>query len=143
MSGTDARIGGAEPLKVGKLAAGDLDRDGGDTTDWRAVDLPEGGAWRATVSTEPATARLAVGLYDRTGELLVAGVYPAEPGAEPDDLPAEGGGELVLDFEAAEAGPVFVRLMHRGGGKNTWGVKVEAREAESGGAKGARKPALD
>ncbi len=128
-SGLDAHLGGAEPLKVGKLAAGDLDGPGGDTTDWRAADLPEGGAWQLTFSTEPASARVAVGVYDRTGELLGAGLYP----------PA-GGGELVLAFEAAEAGRVHIRLMHRGDLANTWGLKVSRAEAAAGGRK---KPVLD
>ncbi len=128
-SGTDAHLSGAEPIKLGKLATGDLDRAQGDTTDWRALDLPAGGAWRLTLSTEPASAGVAVGVYDRTGELIAEG-----------RVPGEGGGEAVIDFETASAGRSHVRLKHVGGGKNTWGVKVEAREADSSGPK---RPVID
>jgi hypothetical protein len=128
-SGRDAHLSGAEPIKLGKLATGDLDRDAGDTTDWRAVDLPAGGAWRLTFATEPSNARVALGVYDRTGELLGAATFPA------DDE-----GEAVIDFASASAGRHHLRLMHQGGGKNTWGAKVEAREAASSGPK---RPVID
>jgi hypothetical protein len=128
-SGADAHLSGAEPIKLGKLATGDLARDAGDTTDWRALDLADGGSYRLTFSTEPATAQVALGVYDRTGELLATASFPGEEG-----------GEAVIDFDAASAGRHHIRLMHRGGGRNTWGVKVEAREAASS---GPRKPVID
>ena len=71
----------------------------------------------------------------REGEL--SNPYPLAPNQS---SCGEEGGEAVIDFDAASAGRHHIRLMHRGGGRNTWGVKVEAREAASS---GPRKPVID
>lgn len=120
-SGPDAFLSAAEAMKLGELATGDLDTDEGDTTDWKALTL-ESGEWQLEFTTDAASAHVAVGVYDRYGELVAAGVRKGAAG-DP----------LRLSFEARSAGRFFVRLEHRGGGKNTYGVTIDGALGKGGG----------
>jgi hypothetical protein len=120
-SGPDAFLSSAEAMKVGELSPGDLDADEGDTTDWKAVTL-ESGAWQLEFTTDAKGAEVAVGVYDRYGELVAAGV---RKGAASDPL--------RIAFEARDGGRFFVRLEHRGGGRNTYGLTIDGAEGKGGG----------
>lgn len=120
-SGPDAFLSTAETMKVGELATGDLDTDEGDTTDWKAVSL-ESGTWNLEFTTDKAGARVAVGIYDRYGELVAAGVRK-DASSDP----------LRISFKARDGGRYFVRLEHQAGGKNTYGVTIDAALGGGGG----------
>jgi len=125
-SGPDAFLSTAESIKVGELANGELNVDDGDKTDWKSVDLA-GGTFALTFTTDKASANVAVGVYNKHGELVGAGIRK-----NGNDDP------LVIGFEVRSAGRHFVRLEHREGGKNIYGVQVD-----EGSASGPSKPVID
>jgi hypothetical protein len=67
-SGPDAERHQAKALAVGKPEADTVDYSGGDRTDWRVIDLQDGGFLTVEVMLDNPDANVTVALFDRYGK---------------------------------------------------------------------------
>lgn len=124
-SGGDAHRHEAAVIPLEDWATGELNRDEGDTTDWKQVVLQEASKLKVELSAESKGAVVAVAVFDKYGAILVK------------EGQIKGGGEVLSLAVAAPApGPLFVRVTQRGGGKTVYSVRAVIAEVGSGGGGG-------
>jgi hypothetical protein len=124
-SGGDAFRNEAQNIPLEDWATGELNRDDGDTTDWRSISVEEGSDLKVELSAETKGSVVAVGVYDKFGAPL---------GKEGQ---VKGGGEVLsVALKAPSSGPLFLRVAHRGGGKTVYSVRAVVADGGDGGGGG-------
>ena len=120
-SGGDAFRNEAAEMKLDELVTGELDRDGGDTTDWKFVKLEDPGKFTVTLSTDKKSTAVLVGVYDKFG--VEVGVGAKKKGSED---------AIKVPVNAKLAGKYFVRVEHRDGDKSTYSLKASLGQGGGG-----------
>jgi len=112
-SGGDAYRNEAQAMPMGEWVAGDLDLDGGDRTDWKAVDLDTGGKLNVEFNADEAGAAVSVAVYDRYGYALGSVARPK--GAE---------GPVKVTVKAKRDGRYFIMIQQKDGGATAYSVRA-------------------
>ena len=120
-SGGDAFRNEAQEMKLGELVTGELDRDGGDTSDWKFVRLEEPGKFKVALSTDKNGAAVLVGVYDKYG--VQVGVGAKKKGSAD---------AIEVPVNAKSGGKFFVKVEHRDGDKTTYSLKAALGQGGGG-----------
>lgn len=118
-SGGDAYRNEAQPMPLDEWVTGELDRDNGDTTDWKQVAV-DGGKLTMELKADKKGASIKIEVYDKYG--ISIGVGAA--GSKEDSLAVP---------VNAKGGKLFVRIEHRGGPKTAYSVRATADGGGDGG----------
>lgn len=112
-SGGDAYRNEAQAIPLGEWVAGDLDGDGGDRTDWKAVELDSGGKLNVELNADEKGAAVDVRVYDRYG-------YPLGSVARPKG----GGGPVKVTVKAKRDGRYFIMIQQKSGVGTAYSVRA-------------------
>lgn len=118
-SGGDAYRNEAQPMPLDEWVTGELDRDNGDTTDWKQVAV-DGGKLTLELKADKKGASIKVEVYDKYGVSIGVGAA----GSKEDSLAVP---------VNAKGGKLFVRIEHRGGPKTAYSVRANADGGGDGG----------
>lgn len=121
-SGGDAYRNEAQPMPLDEWVTGELDLDGGDTTDWKSIDLEATGKLNVELKADKKGAVVHVGVYDKHG--LALGYGTRKAGAE----------LLSVPVKAAAEGRYFVRIVHKDGAKTVYSVRAVMDDSGGGDA---------
>ena len=120
-SGGDAFRNEAQEMKLDELVTGELDRDSGDTSDWKFIKLEEPGKFKVAFATDKAGAAALVGVYDKYG--VQVGVGAKKKGSAD---------AIEVPVNAKSGGKYFVKVEHRDGDKTTYSLKAALGQGGGG-----------
>lgn len=120
-SGGDAYRHEAQAMPMDEWATGEIDRDGGDATDWKVVSIDEGGKLMVELKADSPGARIQVGVYDKHG--ISIGIGSTQAGEEGVKVPVNLKGK----------GKLFIKIEHRGGDKTAYSVRAKMTASGGGG----------
>lgn len=119
-SGGDAYRSEAQPMPLDEWITGELDRDGGDTTDWKQLTF-DGGKLAIELKADKKGASILVGVYDKHGVSIGTGTAGSKDDGVSVPVNVKGRGRL------------FIKIEHRGGDKTAYSVRAVADAGGSGG----------
>lgn len=119
-SGGDAYRNEAQPMPLDEWVTGELDRDSGDTTDWKQL-AADGGKLTLELKADKVGASIKVEVYDKHGLSIGVGAAGSKEDSLSVPVNTKGGGKL------------FVRIEHRGGPKTAYSVRAKADGGGDGG----------
>jgi len=111
-SGGDAYRNEAQPMPLDEWVTGELDLDGGDTTDWKSVEIATAGKLSVELKADKKGAVVHVGVYDNHGLALGDGTRKA------------GSDGVTVLIKAASEGRYFVRIVHKDGDKTGYALRA-------------------
>lgn len=120
-SGGDAYRNEAQPMPLDEWVTGELDLDGGDTTDWKSIDLEAAGKLVVELKADKKGAVVQVGVFDKYGIALGDGTRKA------------GTDVLSVPVKAKAEGRYFVRVVHRDGDKTVYSLRAVMDDSGGGG----------
>lgn len=119
----DAYRNEAADMPLGDVVTGEIDTEGGDTTDWKSVTLEEGGKVTVQLATDKKDADVTIGVFDKHG-------------VEVASASKKGGSDksAKVQFKApSEGGRYFIRIQEKAGSKTTYSVQVSMGDGGGGG----------
>lgn len=118
----DAYRNEAGDMPLDEVVTGEIDMEGGDTTDWKAVTIEDAGKVTVQLATDKDGAAVAVEVFDKYGQPVASGSK-------------KGGSDksAKVQFKSAEGGRYFIRIRQKDGGKTTYSVQVSMGDGGGGG----------
>lgn len=99
---------------------GELDRDNGDTTDWKQLSV-DAGKVSVELRADKKGASISVGVYDKYGVMIGTGTAgPSEEG-------------VAVPVNLKSRGRLFIKVEHRGGDKTAYSVRAQMSGGGGGG----------
>ena len=120
-SGGDAYRNEALPMPLDEWTTGELDLDGGDTTDWKTVDIEGAGKLVVELKADKKSSVVLVGVYDKHGLAIGNGTRKA------------GSDGIAVPVKATYGGRYFVKIVHRDGDKTAYSVRAVMGDGGGGG----------
>jgi len=112
-SGGDAYRNEAQLMPLEEWVAGDLDADGGDRTDWKAIELDDAGKLNVELNADEKSAAVDVRVYDRYG-------YPLGSVTRPEG----GDGPVKVAVKAKRDGRYFIMIQQKSGVATAYSVRA-------------------
>ena len=111
-SGGDAYRNEATPMPLDEWTTGELSAGGGDTTDWKSIDVEAAGKLTVELKADKKSAVVHVGVYDKYGAEVGQGTRKA------------GAADAFGPAAAWHGGRYFVRIVHKDGDKTAYSVRA-------------------
>lgn len=112
-SGGDAYRNEAQVMPLGEWVAGDLDVDGGDRTDWKAIELDSSSKLNVELNADEKDAAVDVRVYDRYG-------YPLGSVSRPKG----GAGPVKVTVKAKRDGRYFIMIQQKSGVATAYSLRA-------------------
>jgi hypothetical protein len=123
-SGGDAHRNEAQVIPLEDWATGELNREGGDATDWKRFAVGDATNLKVEASAEVKGTTLQFALYDQYGRPI--------GGAE-----VKGGGDVAsLSVKVTDSPLLFLKVAQKGGPKTVYSVRAVVAEEGGGGSGG-------
>lgn len=120
-SGGDAYRNEAMAMPLDEWTTGELNLDGGDTTDWKAIDVESAGKLVVELKADKKSAVVVLAVYDKHG--LAIGNGTRKAGSE----------GIAVPVKATYGGRYFVKIVHKDGDKTAYSVRAVMGDGGGGG----------
>ena len=120
-SGGDAYRSEAMAMPLDEWTTGELNLDGGDTTDWKAIDVESAGKLVVELKADKKSAVVVLAVYDKHG--LAIGNGTRKAGSE----------GIAVPVKATYGGRYFVKIVHKDGDKTAYSVRAVMGDGGGGG----------